>query len=106
MFIGMAVLMWWPITSRMPELPRISYPAQMAYLFLLSLAQIIVFANITFSSEPLYKFYVDAPREVRLARLLDRRYPEMSWIDHWMAAEDWYVEHVHPTKQVALVVHS
>ena len=49
--------------------------------------------------------YVDAPREMRLARLLDRRYPDISWVDHWMAAEDWYVEHVHPTKQVALVVH-
>ena len=48
--------------------------------------------------------YVDAPREVRLARLLDRRYPDVSWVDHWMAGEDWYVEHVHPTKQVALVV--
>ena len=49
--------------------------------------------------------YVDAPREVRLARLLDRRYPDMSWVDHWMAVEDWYVEHVQPTKQVSLVVH-
>ena len=50
--------------------------------------------------------YIDAPREVRLARLLDRRYPETLWVDHWMAAEDWYVEHVQPTEQVALVVHS
>ena len=49
--------------------------------------------------------YVDAPRKVRLARLLDRRYPDISWVEHWMAGEDWYVEHVHPTKQVELVVH-
>ena len=49
--------------------------------------------------------YVDAPREVRLARLLDRRYPDVSWVDHWMAAEDWYAEHVDPANQVALVVH-
>ena len=48
--------------------------------------------------------YVDAPREVRRARLLDRRYPDVSWVDHWMAGEDWYLEHVHPTEQVALVV--
>ena len=49
--------------------------------------------------------YVDTPREVRLARLLDRGYPDMSWVDHWMAVEDWYVERMHPTKQVSLVVH-
>ena len=50
--------------------------------------------------------YVHAPREVRLARLLDRGYPDISWVDHWMAAEDWYVENMHPAKQVALVVHN
>ena len=48
--------------------------------------------------------YVDAPREVRLARLLARGYPDMSWADHWMAGEDWYVKHVRPTLHVALVV--
>jgi uridine kinase len=48
--------------------------------------------------------YVDAPREVRLARLLDRGYPDVSWVEHWMAGEDWYVEHVHPAGQAALVV--
>ena len=48
--------------------------------------------------------YVDAPRDVRLARLRDGRYPDITWVDHWMAGEDWYVEHMHPTKQVALVV--
>lgn len=48
--------------------------------------------------------YVDAPRKLRLARLLDRGYPDMSWVDHWMAGEDWYVENVRPTRHVALVV--
>ena len=48
--------------------------------------------------------YVDAPRKVRLARLLDRGYADMSWADHWMAAEDWYVKHVRPTLHVALIV--
>ena len=50
--------------------------------------------------------YVDTPRDVRLARLLDRGYPDVSWVDHWMAAEDWYVKNMHPTEQVALVVHN
>lgn len=62
LFMTAAVLMWWPLASRMPELPRLSYPLQIMYLFLLSIAQIIVFAPITFSTEPLYDWYVSAPR--------------------------------------------
>ena len=56
-FMVAAVLMWWPLTSSMPELPRLSYPHQIAYLFLLSIAQLIMFAPITFAREPLYQHY-------------------------------------------------
>src|SRR3990172_9605734 len=31
--VGSAMAMWWPILSNVPELPRLSYPLQMAYLF-------------------------------------------------------------------------
>ena len=73
LFMGTAVIMWWPIVSMMPELPRLSYPIQMGYLFLLSLAQIIVFAIITFAREPLYEFYVNAPRIWGISPLLDQQ---------------------------------
>jgi putative membrane protein len=73
MFMVTAVLMWWPITSVMPELPRLSYPMQMGYLFLLSVAQIIVFAIILFAKEPLYEFYVDAPRISSLSPIVDQQ---------------------------------
>ena len=59
--IAVAVLMWWPLTSKVRELPRLSYPLQIVYLIILSIAQIIVFAMITFSTEPLYEWYVNAP---------------------------------------------
>lgn len=72
-FITTAVLMWWPLTSRLPELPRLSYPLQMMYLFLLSIAQIIVFAPITFSTEPLYDWYVDAPRVWGMSVVVDQQ---------------------------------
>ena len=61
LFIAVAVLMWWPLTSKVRELPRLSYPLQIVYLIILSIAQIIVFAMITFSTEPLYEWYVNAP---------------------------------------------
>ena len=73
MFIGTAMIMWWPIASNMPELPRLSYPLQMIYLFLLSIAQLIVFAPVTFSREPLYQWYVDAPRIWSLSPLVDQQ---------------------------------
>ena len=68
-----AVLMWWPITSSMPELPRLSYPLQMIYLFMLSIAQIIVFAPVTFSKEPLYEWYVNAPAIWSVPTLVDQQ---------------------------------
>ena len=73
LFMGSAVLMWWPVVSLMPELPRLSAPLQILYLFLLSIAQIVVFAPITFSKEPLYQWYVDAPRIWNLSPLADQQ---------------------------------
>ena len=73
MFMSTAVLMWWPITSKMPELPRLPYPLQMVYLFLLSLAQVIVFAIITFAPEPLYEAYLDVPRVFNISLLVDQQ---------------------------------
>ncbi len=73
LFISTALVMWWPLTSTMPELPRISYPLQMLYLFVLSIAQIIVFVFVTFSSQPLYEWYVDAPKILGISTLQDQQ---------------------------------
>ena len=73
MMVATAVLMWWPLTSNLPELPRLDYPFQMGYIFILSIAQIIVFAIITFAEEPIYDFYVQAPRIWSLSPLLDQQ---------------------------------
>ena len=73
LMVGTAMLMWWPLTSNMPELPRLSYPMQIGYLFVLSVAQIIVFAIITFAESPIYDFYVNAPRIWGLTPLLDQQ---------------------------------
>ena len=73
LFMATAVLMWWPIASTMPELPRLSYPLQIVYLFLLSIAQLIIFAPITFSPEPLYQWYADAPRIWSMSTVVDQQ---------------------------------
>jgi len=48
--------------------------------------------------------YVDTPRQDRLARMLARG-GDLSWLEHWMAAEDWYLEHERPGEHVDLVVY-
>ncbi len=73
MMVATAILMWWPLTSNLPELPRLDYPFQMGYIFILSIAQIIVFAIITFAEEPIYEFYIQAPRIWSLSPLLDQQ---------------------------------
>ena len=73
MMISTAMVMWWPLTSTMAELPRVSYPMQMMYLFGLSVAQIIVFGALTFAGQPLYEFYVEAPRITPFSALTDQQ---------------------------------
>ncbi len=48
--------------------------------------------------------YVDTPRDRRLERMRNRGNEDVSWLDHWMAAEDWYEEHERPKEHADLVV--
>ncbi len=72
-FMATATLMWWPLTSTMPELPRLSYPMQMVYLFLMSIAQIVLFGVLVFAREPIYQWYVDAPSIWSVTPLADQQ---------------------------------
>jgi len=67
------VIMWWPVASPLPELPRIAAPLQMIYLFLVGIPMMISAALITFSSTPLYQWYVEAPRLFGINPLDDQR---------------------------------
>ncbi len=73
LMIGTATMMWWPLVSRVPELPRMPYPAQMIYLFGMTIAQIIVFGGLAFSAEPMYEFYENAPRIWNVTPLEDQQ---------------------------------
>src|SRR6266545_2910919 len=61
-FLATAVIMWWPVLSPVPELPRIPHLLQMLYLFLLGIPMSITGALITLSDSVLYPFYAAAPR--------------------------------------------
>jgi putative membrane protein len=72
-FLATAVIMWWPVLSPVPELPRASYPTQLIYLFALGLPMSLAGALITLSDAVLYPFYVAAPRVSGLAPLADQQ---------------------------------
>jgi putative membrane protein len=72
MFMAAAVLMWWPITSQLPELPRLSYPGQMLYCFLMIIPMSIVAVYISMAEQVLYPAYSSAPRISSLSPLDDQ----------------------------------
>jgi putative membrane protein len=72
MFMVAAVLMWWPLLSQVPELPRLAYPGQMLYSFLMSIPMSIVAVYIAMSDHVLYPAYAAAPRVLPLSPLEDQ----------------------------------
>jgi putative membrane protein len=72
MFMVSAVLMWWPLMSQLPELPRLAYPGQMLYAFLMSIPMSIIAVYIAMSDHVLYPAYAAAPRVLPLSPLEDQ----------------------------------
>jgi putative membrane protein len=72
MFMAAAVLMWWPLLSQLPELPRLAYPGQMLYSFLMSIPMSIVAVYIAMADHVLYPAYSAAPRILSLTPLEDQ----------------------------------
>jgi putative membrane protein len=73
MFLVAAVVMWWPITSPLPELPRLSYPGQMLYLFLMSIPMSIIAIYVAMADRVLYPAYSAAPRLWGITPLADQQ---------------------------------
>ena len=48
LLLGSAIVMWWPVLSPLPELPALSRPGQLLYLFFQSLAPTIPASFLTF----------------------------------------------------------
>lgn len=67
-----ATLMWWPLMSPLPELPRLSYPGQMLYCFLMVIPMSIVAMYIALADTVLYPAYAAAPRIWGISPLLDQ----------------------------------
>ncbi len=72
LFIGTAILNWWPILSPLPELPRLPYPAQILYLFLDAVPSTVLGGIFSFATEVVYPTYAAAPRIFGISALDDQ----------------------------------
>ena len=72
MFMTTAVVMWWPLLSPVPALPRLPYPGQMLYCFLMAVPMTIVAVYIAMADALLYPFYASAPRLWGISPMLDQ----------------------------------
>jgi putative membrane protein len=73
MFMASAVVMWWPVASRIEEVPALTPGWRMVYLFLLTIPMKALGALITVSDYSLYRFYAVQPRVFGLDPLADQR---------------------------------
>ncbi len=70
MIVG--TVLWWPLLSPLPEYPRLSYPMQIMYLFLLMIPMTAVGAPITMAKSVIYVFYMIGPHPFGLTPIADQ----------------------------------
>ena len=72
LLFGSAMVVWWPVMSPMVELPALSPPGQLMYLFIQSLAPTIPASFLTFGHTLLYPVYGTFPRIWGISALNDQ----------------------------------
>jgi len=70
--LGAAIVVWWPVVSPLPELPPLTPPVQMLYLFVQSLVPMVPASFLTFGHQPLYAIYTTFPRLYGISALTDQ----------------------------------
>ena len=74
LLVGTAVLMWWPVVSPLPELPALTPPLRIGYLFLQSLVPTVPASFLTFASDSVYRVYATFPRVWGIDALEDQQF--------------------------------
>lgn len=72
-FMAAAVILWWPLLGMLPELPRLTPPLQMLYVFLQTLPGALIGIILSMASAPLYPTYTAAPRVLGLSVMMDQQ---------------------------------
>ncbi|MEZ5170234.1 MAG: cytochrome c oxidase assembly protein [Acidimicrobiia bacterium] len=68
-----ALVVWLPVLSPLPEIPRLAPPMRMLYLFLQSVVPTIPASFLTFGDTPLYGYYKGVDQLFGLSTVEDQR---------------------------------
>ena len=68
-----SLIVWMPVLSPLPEVPRLQPLARMLYLFLQTVVPTVPASFLTFGEHPLYRFYESVPRLWGIGALDDMR---------------------------------
>ena len=68
-----SLIVWLPIVSPLPEIPRLQPVLRMLYLFAWSVVPTVPASFLTFGSTPLYKFYEHVPHLFGMSTLEDQQ---------------------------------
>jgi putative membrane protein len=68
-----SLIVWLPVVSPLPEIPRLQPILRMLYLFAWSVVPTVPASFLTFGSSPLYKFYEHLPHLFGLTTLQDQQ---------------------------------
>ncbi len=71
-FMVAGTILFWPLLSPLPEFPRLNYPAQILYLFLLMVPMTAVAAPITLAGSVTYPWYAVAPHPFGISPMQDQ----------------------------------
>lgn len=73
MFLGSALLFWWPVVHPSGGRRRLSYGAGILYIFPAKIAGFVLGAALTLSTEPFYTTFLDSPSLWGLTPLGDQQ---------------------------------
>lgn len=68
-----ALVMWMPVLSPLPEVPRLAPPLRMLFLFVQGIVPTVPASFLTFGDRPLYRVYEEFPRLWGVSALDDMR---------------------------------
>jgi putative membrane protein len=83
-FVGAALVTWWPLASPLPELPRLPHAVRLLYVVLQTIPGGLVGAMITLTGGVLYRTYAEAPRITALSAREDQQLAGLlMWVGSW-----------------------
>ena len=70
---GTALILWMPMVNQLPELPRLTYPQRMVYLFLQSIVPTVPASFLTLSTGVIYSAYAHQTVKLGISPITDQQ---------------------------------